>query len=304
MTIRIAGLDGCRAGWLMFSLSTGKQGIEPTEWQLLRSDSELRIALESHYRIFVDMPIGLPNRESGRDCDRELRKALGRAFSSSVFSPPCREALKASDYITASMVNAAYTGKKLSIQSWNLFPKIRQLDGLLQEDPSLRERLFESHPEWLFMIAKDGELPGPLMDIDQSRGEEIASKSEGPSHGPLTALKFKKKTSEGIEERLAMLSLHLEASHDNYQHALDLFTRAEVARDDIVDAMILAVMAAKSVKRNAGGVMREQEQKAGLPNGSLEGLQTFPELGSDRSRPKVQRDGTGLPKAIWYPSSV
>lgn len=271
------------------------------KWTLLRSDSELKQALETHQRVFVDMPVGLPDQESGRDCDRELRKALGRTFSSSVFSPPCRKALSETDYVLASCINAEQTGKKLSIQSWNLMPKIRQLDGLLQESKTLHGRVFESHPEWLFRLAA---------------GDEHARKAGDTGNEPL---QFKKKTPEGIEERLSKLSFYTEDARVKYEEALRRFSRADVAKDDIVDAMILAVMAAKSLQQ-LSGMRWDKEREQGLQGMPFEGLRAFPELGISGARqqvqkdsaglstlyttPTLQRDSTGLPKAIWYPANV
>lgn len=279
------------------------------KWTLLRSDSELKEALESHQRVFVDMPIGLPDQESGRDCDRELRKALGRTFSSSVFSPPCRKALSETDYTSASQINAQQTGKKLSIQSWNLIPKIRQLDGLLQESKTLHGRVFESHPEWLFRLAGGGEY------ANEGRYEHVR-KAGDTGNEPL---QFKKKTPEGIEERLSKLSFHTEEARVKYEEALRRFSRADVARDDIVDAMMLAVMAAKSLQYVSGAGW-DKKRKQGLPDMPFEGLRAFPEFESPGDRqqmqrdsaglstlytpPTLQRDSTGLPKAIWYPVNV
>lgn len=271
------------------------------KWTLLRSDSELKQALETHQRVFVDMPVGLPDQESGRDCDRELRKALGRTFSSSVFSPPCRKALSETDYVLASRINAEQTGKKLSIQSWNLMPKIRQLDGLLQESKTLHGRVFESHPEWLFRLVA---------------GDEHARKAGDTGNEPL---QFKKKTPEGIDERLSKLSFYTEDARVKYEEALRRFSRADVAKDDIVDAMILAVMAAKSLQQ-LSGMRWDKEREQGLQGMPFEGLRAFPELGISGARkqvqkdsaglstlytiPTLQRDSTGLPKAIWYPANV
>ena len=81
---------------------------------------------------------------------------------------------------------------------------------------------------------------------------------------------FPKRKPEGIEERLTILSRHLENAKLLYEKALDAFTRKTVARDDIVDAMILAVTARES-------------------RGSLTPMPDPPE-----------RDETGLPMAIWY----
>lgn len=235
-------------------------------------------------RIFIDMPIGLPDQEPGRDCDQELRKALGRGFSSSVFSPPCREALYAADYQTASQVNARQTGKKLSIQSWNLIPKIRQLDEILQEYPAWRNSVFESHPEWLFQLAG--------YEFDEISGARIQPSNKKLKPRPL---RYKKKSKEGIQERLRRLAGEIDNAYEVFAEALNRYQRKDVAKDDILDAMILAVMAQKSR-------MGWEDERATVGKGMLlGGLEAFPKLPDDGRHGGVQRDSTGLFKAIWYP---
>jgi predicted RNase H-like nuclease len=45
----------------------------------------------------------------------------------------------------------------VSIQAFGIFPKIREIDGLMRERPGLRERVFESHPEVAFMRLNAGQ---------------------------------------------------------------------------------------------------------------------------------------------------
>jgi predicted RNase H-like nuclease len=76
--------------------------------------------------IAVDMPIGLPD-EGRRSCDAEARRRLG-ARRSSVFPVPVRSALAATSF-------AEVTG--LSIQAWNIVPKIAEVDACWE--PRVRE---------------------------------------------------------------------------------------------------------------------------------------------------------------------
>jgi predicted RNase H-like nuclease len=73
-----------------------------------------------------------------------------------VFPAPVRDALKADDYPTACSLSQAACGKKISKQSYNLFPKIRQLDHILNVDPALRLRVHEVHPELAFSCWNGG----------------------------------------------------------------------------------------------------------------------------------------------------
>lgn len=51
--------------------------------------------------------------------------------------------------------------RKISIQAFGLFPRIREIDTLLTADPALRERVLESHPEAVFAVL-NGMVP---MDL-------------------------------------------------------------------------------------------------------------------------------------------
>ena len=67
------GVDGCKGGWFSVGLnvSNWETKVFPSFGELLHfySDAEL---------VLVDIPIGLPEGEGGRDCDREAREKLGR----------------------------------------------------------------------------------------------------------------------------------------------------------------------------------------------------------------------------------
>jgi len=102
--------------------------------------------LPSLSRALIDMPIGFPDGE--RVLDRRARAVV--LARSSIFPVPCREALYAADYETACAINHRTLGKRLSRQSWNLAPKMRELDQLLQARPSYRRIFCECHPEICF----------------------------------------------------------------------------------------------------------------------------------------------------------
>lgn len=208
------GIDGCRGGWVWCGLLDGRwQGgvisrLDQIDW-LERIDLAL-----------IDMPIGL--LEGGGDerrCDREARALLGRPRASSVFRPPCRGALDASDYAQACELNRARTGVALSKQTWNISPKIRELDRLLATKRELRIRLREAHPE-LCLWALAGGNP----------------------------MQYNKRTARGREERLALLS----AVDQDCIAMIGLLENAHVRRilavDDIVDAMVLALTARACVQ--------------------------------------------------------
>ena len=236
--IKTAGLDGCRAGWLLVSFDD--KGL----YKVLRTEEEFRETLHVYDHIFIDMPIGLEEDQYTRTCDRLLREKLGSEYASSVFSPPIRPALHAPSYVEANMQSYEITEKKLSLQAWNITPKIKMLDRLLQVEPELRVKVFESHPELLFMILNGGQIYQ------------------------------KKKTKRGLRHRLDLISALEPVADDFFRDIKEEFRRNEVAEDDIVDAMVLA-LAAKETHPGTTGQ-----------------LATLPE------EPEV--DETGLVKAIHY----
>lgn len=146
----VAGVDGCRGGWL--AVSRALQQIEPAV-VVFTEFAELVSALPNDTIIAVDMPIGLPDRieQGGRGPERLVRPLLGQR-QSSVFSIPARSAVYASDYSEACRLalETSDPPRKVSKQAFFLFEKIRQIDKLLIDDVSLRGRVIEVHPELAF----------------------------------------------------------------------------------------------------------------------------------------------------------
>lgn len=159
--------------------------------------------------------------------DALLRKKLGADYAASVFSPPIRPALHAPSYVEANMQSFEYTEKKLTIQSWNITPKIRVLDDFLTESPELREKLFESHPELLFMNLNRGMI-------------------------------FQKKnTKKGLRHRLDLIKEHEPSVADFFRDIKEEYRRNEVEEDDIVDSMVLALAANHSVEKGIKTIPEE-----------------------------------------------
>jgi predicted RNase H-like nuclease len=106
--------------------------------------------------IAVDMPIGLP--ESGRRaCDSEARKLLGPRRSS-VFPVPVRSALAATSF-------AEVTG--LSIQAWNIVPKIAEVDACWEP------HVFEVSPELSLAVVSGAPMAHPKR-LPEGRAEREA----------------------------------------------------------------------------------------------------------------------------------
>ena len=154
-TIQVAGVDGCKAGWLV-ALVKAPAGDTPSQPPL--TVETIRVsprfagvlpATRGCKLVCVDIPIGLPDGPAPRACDRQARKLLGPR-AGSVFSPPARACLSAPDYETASRINLEVTGRKLSKQSFFIMDKVRQVDELLT--PAMQKRVREIHPEVGFYV--------------------------------------------------------------------------------------------------------------------------------------------------------
>lgn len=211
--MKTAGIDGCKAGWILFSLDENKL------YKIIRTQEELKEELNTYDRIFIDMPIGLEDEVYTRECDALLRKKLGADYAASVFSPPIRPALHAPSYVEANMQSYEYTEKKLTIQSWNITPKIKILDEFLTTNSELKEKVLESHPELLFMNLNRGKI-------------------------------FQKKnTKKGLRHRLDLIKVHEPIAADFFREIKEEFRRNEVEEDDIVDSMVLALAAKFSVEQ-------------------------------------------------------
>lgn len=211
------GIDACRGGWAGASLDahfryTGELLFWPSAEEFLAGIERWQLSL-------IDIPIGLTDDVSGtRSCEPLARAMLG-ARRASIFSPPVRLALDAQNYAEACRINAEVCGRKISIQSWNIVPKIREVDAVLRNKPALQSHLRESHPELCFCHLNDG--------------------------NPFFA---KKKTREGREVRLAVLEKFSPNARPFFQANLAKFRRKTVAADDLIDAMVLALAAARGAK--------------------------------------------------------
>ncbi|HRL13010.1 MAG TPA: DUF429 domain-containing protein [Aggregatilineales bacterium] len=204
---RWVGVDACRRGW--FAVHIDADGT--ADFTLFDTFGVLWDAYRKADRILVDVPIGLPE-DALREADAQGR-ALLKARRSSVFQVPVRAAVYALTYADASEQNFAAVGRRLSRQTWNITHSIRDVDGLLRITEAARARVMESHPEIVFW---------------RLAGHEM---------------RFNKKLPPGHSERLEALKVHFPAAPDLYEAALKAHRRSDVARDDILDALALAIAA-------------------------------------------------------------
>ena len=205
----ITGIDSCPAGWFVFQLEKTDPGLF---FDVVSSDEALLEVFRQSERVFIDIPMGISETENSRACDLALREALGREYRASVFAPPVRKALFAAGYREACDINKACTGKMISKQAWNICPKIRQVDQLLRDEFELRERVFESHPEYAFKMLNEGR-----------------------------ALPHKKKTAEGKALRFQLLADRIPGFDVAVEGIRKQFRRKDLGMDDVFDAAALAL---------------------------------------------------------------
>jgi predicted RNase H-like nuclease len=154
--IWLAGLDGCRMGWIAVFVRPDK---DEARVEIVPHFSQLSAMRPAPAIIAVDMPIGLPERTGpgGRAAENAVRPLLG-ARQSSVFSVPSRAAVYASDYADARRIALATSDppKSVAKQLFNIGPKIREVDTALRADGALAARTFEVHPEAAFWRLNGG----------------------------------------------------------------------------------------------------------------------------------------------------
>ena len=232
-TGRFIGLDGCRAGWFAAAIDArgrhacGCFASVDVMWQ----------AYVKPAAVLIDIPIGLSSTGSAeRTVDGLARALLKPRRQASIFTPPCREALSAGTYAEACRINQRICGRKISIQTWHITAKIKEVDDFLQATPGARGILRETHPEICFWSLAGGK-----------------------------PLRYAKKSAEGRRERLSLLQAIYPSATELYSDALARFTRRAVDRDDILDALVNAVTA---TRLNSSGLTLPEtppRDRCGLP---------------------------------------
>ena len=129
----VLGIDGCPGGWVGALVRSGE-----VTWHT--GDLPELVALGAALGA-IDIPLVLPVDGARRDCEVQARALLGPARSSVFFSPPLA-VLDASSHAEASVLSRAAGSVGVSIQTWNIVPKIRAA----QDVPGL----VEAHPELSF----------------------------------------------------------------------------------------------------------------------------------------------------------
>lgn len=154
----VLGIDGCPGGWVGV-LVAGRT----LTWYAGTLAELLALPAEA---VAIDIPLGLPSGAARRPCDLAAAARLG-AQRSSVFPAPPRAVLDAGDHAEASVLSRAAGSVGVSLQTWNIVPKIAEADRL--RDP----RLVEVHPELSFRALTGRVLP--RKKLPAGRAERLAA---------------------------------------------------------------------------------------------------------------------------------
>jgi predicted RNase H-like nuclease len=160
----IAGVDGCKAGWIAVSFPLHDPSLAKVK--VFENFARLLAALPPSSVIAVDIPIGLPDRTAngGREADWAARKFLG-ARQATVFPVPSRQAVYAfqGGYARVCSIARATSDppRAPSIQAYWILGRIQEVDRLLSRDAAFRGRVFEVHPEVSFSMMNGAPLPEP-----------------------------------------------------------------------------------------------------------------------------------------------
>lgn len=203
------GVDSCPAGWLAIYYNPYIKYFKVAKTFLeLFDECWFKDCFDDNIFCLVDIPIGLCNE--ARRCDQIARSILGKR-SSSVFSTPVHDAVYANTYEEAKAINFKLTGKYISKQAWNICPKIRDVNDCYHKFP-LRIIVKEMHPEVCFWALNEKK-----------------------------PCEFYKKTPEGKEERLNILSNYCKDSQKMFEIVRNETNKKDVADDDIIDALVGAI---------------------------------------------------------------
>jgi len=148
---------------------------------------------------------------------------------------PCRSAIYVATYQEACQINRRLTGRCLSRQTWNIVPKIREVDEFLAANPQAQAVIRETHPEVCFWAFA---------------GHPMA---------------YNKKTAAGFAERKSVLKAIYPDTDDIIKAALVTYKGISVARDDILDALAAAVTALLGDARLVSLPEEPERDARGLP---------------------------------------
>lgn len=213
------GIDGCRGGWIIAWLKDG-------------CSAEIRFAesLQSFLKqapkdavILIDMILYKPGETSPRPFDRIAKSQLGKCHSR-VFPAPPKEALSAQNYPEACRKSFLLSGKKISKQCYNLFPKIREANH-----SSIHvEQLIEYHPEIAFKQLNANIVVKASKKTDLGRNLRQQLIADYLSADPLINFEAdNEKTHWQSDDLLDALALALIARNGDYKNFYQLLIKSK-----------------------------------------------------------------------------
>ncbi|HAP04250.1 MAG TPA: hypothetical protein DCQ72_00655 [Methylophilaceae bacterium] len=222
---QIIGIDGCKRGWF----SVWQNPDDTIQSSIFSTLNHLKDFFndEAHLIIGIDMPVVLSDFIP-READQLARKLLSKK-ASSVFTAPTPEMLEQPNYERASYVSKRLFGKSMSLQSWYLFPKIKDVQTIIHD---AHINLYEIHPELSFRAMNH---------------EEVILES--------------KKSKEGFEIRNALLRRHFESF--DFQSIRNLYPRKDVMDNDILDALAV-LWSTKRIQANEASFLPKIPEKPNM----------------------------------------
>jgi predicted RNase H-like nuclease len=152
LTVRVVGVDACRAGWVAVVLAD-----RAVESCTVHADIAGVAASCGPVDGFgIDIPIGLPDN-GRRQADVLARERVGRRLNS-VFFTPCRQVLESATHREATTLSVQLGGVGVSAQTYALAKKILEVDAWR---PLAAAPVWEVHPELSFAILAGTPLPYP-----------------------------------------------------------------------------------------------------------------------------------------------
>ena len=213
---KLIGVDGCPGGWIVAAADGALSDISFAVVDDL--GPVIARAERDGALVGVDIPIGLCDG-GPRACDLQARRWLGRPRASSVFPAPCRAALAATTYRRACGLSRQTLGVALTIECFNILPKIRHVDSVVT--PERQAFVREVHPELVFAV--------------------LAGRGRG--------LTEPKRTAAG--ERLRLRLLRRVAPRFDPGAVRAALGLSRVARDDVIDAVACLVAAQRIARGKA-----------------------------------------------------
>ena len=157
----VAGVDGCRAGWVV---AVGPaRGGGPVALEVVSHFAQVaeRVEAGTVAAVAVDIPIGLP-AAGPRRCDTDARRLLARRRSS-VFPAPVRALLGVRSWAEA---------RGISRQTYGILAKVAEVDTVISR--AAQDRVVEAHPEVSFTRLTGGP-PGHPKRTPEGRQERLAA---------------------------------------------------------------------------------------------------------------------------------